>query len=398
MKNPFKKFSGKQRMHPRLPYDSICYFVDRDHDIFTESYFREAIMLERRRAARSQKPFFITLLDMGKLAPDGNPNIIQKVAGSLFSNTRDTDIKGWFKYNTIMGVIFTETDISQREMIKQKISGNLNALCGEDAAEKIGISINVFPDDKDSDVLNCEKTAGQSWGSIESYLLENNERKRFSRFIKRVLDITGSLMCMVLASPFFVVIPVLIKLTSKGPVLFRQERVGLHGKPFTFLKFRSMRVNQSDAIHREYVKGLIRGNGGAGAGKNEDEKAGGAKEKEVFKIKHDPRITPVGRFLRKSSLDELPQFFNVLKGEMSFVGPRPPIAYEVNDYDIWHLRRILDVKPGLTGLWQVKGRSSTSFDEMVRLDLQYARTWSLWMDIWIILKTPFVMLTGKGGY
>lgn len=390
-----RKILGRQRQ-PRLPYDSICYFVDRDHDLFTESYFREAIMLERRRAARSGKPFFITLVDMGKLVSPVRPDVIRKVASALFANTRDTDIKGWFRYNTMMGVIFTETDVSQRDMIKRKLGENIAALCGKDTADSIEISSHVFPDGEDEDVLNGETGPRYSWENIESYLLEMNERRRVARFVKRILDLVGGLFCLLLALPFFIAIPILIKLTSKGPVLFRQERIGLHGKPFTFLKFRSMRIGQSDAIHREYVKKLIQGSGGAEAGEDGDGQAGA--KKKVYKIKHDPRVTPIGRFLRKSSLDELPQFINVLKGEMSFVGPRPPIAYEVKDYDIWHLRRILDVKPGLTGLWQVKGRSSTSFDEMVRLDLQYARTWSLWMDLKIILKTPLVLLLGRGAY
>jgi lipopolysaccharide/colanic/teichoic acid biosynthesis glycosyltransferase len=121
-------------------------------------------------------------------------------------------------------------------------------------------------------------------------------------------------------------------------------------------------------------------------------------EEPVYKKKDDPRITPVGRWLRKTSFDELPQLFNVLKGDMSLVGPRPPIAYEVECYDIWHRRRILEMKPGITGLWQVTGRSRTTFDELVRLDLRYTREWSLWLDIKILLMTPIVAITGKGGY
>ena len=141
-------------------------------------------------------------------------------------------------------------------------------------------------------------------------------------------------------------------------------------------------------IHQDYVKQLI-------SGKEESKRdaSGG-----VYKIKNDPRVTPVGRFLRKTSLDELPQFFNVLTGEMSLVGPRPPIPYEVEAYDIWHRRRFLEAKPGITGLWQVEGRSRTKFDEMVRLDLRYAKTWSPWLDIKILLRTPGAVLRGDGAY
>ena len=184
-------------------------------------------------------------------------------------------------------------------------------------------------------------------------------------------------------------IAIAIKLTSKGPILFKQRRVGQYGVRFTFLKFRSM-YSQSDAkIHREYVLRLI-------AGKHEGEQ--GNANGGVYKIKDDPRITWVGKILRKASLDELPQFFNVLKGEMSLVGPRPPIPYEVEAYDIWHRRRFLEVKPGITGLWQVNGRSRVKFEDMVRLDLQYARSWSLGLDFKILLETPRAVFFGEGAY
>ena len=118
----------------------------------------------------------------------------------------------------------------------------------------------------------------------------------------------------------------------------------------------------------------------------------------LFKMKDDPRITPFGKILRKSSMDELPQFFNVLMGQMSLVGPRPPIPYELSNYQSWHLKRVLDVKPGITGLWQVRGRSRTTFDEMVRMDIQYIRDWSIWLDIKILVQTPWAVITGKGAY
>jgi lipopolysaccharide/colanic/teichoic acid biosynthesis glycosyltransferase len=158
--------------------------------------------------------------------------------------------------------------------------------------------------------------------------------------------------------------------------------------PFLFFKFRSMRVNTDDRIHREYVASLIEG-------KNAQVDQGNGK-KPWFKLKADPRITPIGRFIRKTSIDELPQLLNVLKGEMSLVGPRPPIPYETDRYQAWHLRRLLEVRPGITGLWQVEGRSRVSFDDMVRLDLRYARTWSLWLDVRILLKTVVVVLRRDG--
>ena len=157
-------------------------------------------------------------------------------------------------------------------------------------------------------------------------------------------------------------------------------------------KFRTMYTNNDPKIHIEYNKKLIAGE--IDAAQNTCGGGNGA----TYKIQDDPRVTSIGRVLRKTSLDELPQFLNVLMGDMSLVGPRPPIAYEVECYDIWHKRRVLEAKPGITGLWQVSGRSSTTFDDMVRLDLKYVREWSLWLDIKLLLKTPRVVLTGKGGY
>jgi lipopolysaccharide/colanic/teichoic acid biosynthesis glycosyltransferase len=130
----------------------------------------------------------------------------------------------------------------------------------------------------------------------------------------------------------------------------------------------------------------------------QDKRGNTPKQKGTYKITKDPRVTPVGHFLRKTSLDELPQFFNVLLGDMSLVGPRPAIPYECEEYDVWHRRRLLEMKPGITGLWQVRGRSATTFDEMVRIDIKYVQEWSLWLDIKIILQTPWVVLKGKGAY
>jgi lipopolysaccharide/colanic/teichoic acid biosynthesis glycosyltransferase len=160
----------------------------------------------------------------------------------------------------------------------------------------------------------------------------------------------------------------------------------MNGKTFDVLKFRSMYTNADSIKHQDYIKKYI------------GEQKNSAVEPGVYKLSNDSRITPVGRLLRKCSLDELPQLINVFKGEMSLVGPRPPIPYECELYDIWHRRRLLSCKPGITGLWQVTGRSRTTFDEMVRLDLKYIDEWSLWLDLKILLKTPKAVLGGEGAY
>jgi lipopolysaccharide/colanic/teichoic acid biosynthesis glycosyltransferase len=169
-------------------------------------------------------------------------------------------------------------------------------------------------------------------------------------------------------------------------VLFRQQRVGHYGRCFTFLKFRSMYMDNDPSAHKEYVTRLI--NGVA------EQKPSNGNGEGVYKLVNDRRITRVGKFLRQSSLDELPQLLNVLRGEMSLVGPRPSIPYEVAAYQTWHRRRVLEVKPGMTGLWQVMGRNRIKFDEMVRLDLQYAKQWSPWLDLKILIHTPGAVLKG----
>jgi lipopolysaccharide/colanic/teichoic acid biosynthesis glycosyltransferase len=204
------------------------------------------------------------------------------------------------------------------------------------------------------------------------------------------MDIMGSALALAVFLPAFLAIAFAVKATSKGPVFFRQRRIGRHGKSFVFLKFRSMQANNDAAIHKEYVQKLIAGKA--------DKQPSAENGEGVYKLTQDPRITRVGAFLRKTSLDELPQFINVLKGEMSLVGPRPPVPYEVEAYDIWHRRRLLEAKPGITGLWQVSGRSRVKFDDMVRLDLLYARTWSPWIDVKILWRTPGAVVLGNGAH
>ena len=205
-----------------------------------------------------------------------------------------------------------------------------------------------------------------------------------------MMDVVGSALALIVLAPVFLIIAVAVKVSSKGPVLFRQQRIGQHGKRFTFLKFRSMHLGNDSSVHQEYVTKLI-----AGQAKRIPSNGNG---EGVYKLTNDKRITPVGMFLRKTSLDELPQFLNVLIGDMSLVGPRPAIPYEVAAYQTWHRRRVLEVKPGITGLWQVNGRSRVKFDDMVRLDLRYAKTWSLWADVKILLRTPVVVVFGDGAY
>lgn len=205
------------------------------------------------------------------------------------------------------------------------------------------------------------------------------------RRLKRVFDCLLAAGFLVVSAPLLAAIAVAVKCSSAGPVIYRQERVGENGRPFTMLKFRSMYDNASTALHRVHMAQLIRGNAAPTAADGR----GGAK------LRNDPRVTRVGRILRRTSLDELPQLWNVLRGEMSLVGPRPPLPYEVELYQEWHKQR-LQALPGMTGLWQVQGRNRVRFDEMVRMDLEYIRRQSLWLDLVILLKTPWAVFNGRG--
>jgi exopolysaccharide biosynthesis polyprenyl glycosylphosphotransferase len=206
---------------------------------------------------------------------------------------------------------------------------------------------------------------------------------------KRFVDVAVSGLVVIVFAPLLLVIALMVKLLSPGPILFRQIRAGKDGNPFTFYKFRTMSHESDDTLHREYATNFIGGKELRLRDENLDQK--------IYKMPNDPRVTTIGRILRKTSLDELPQLFNVIKGDMSLVGPRPPIAYELTIYKEWHKRR-LRAKPGITGLWQVSGRSSVPFHDMVLLDLYYINRWSLLLDLEIMVKTIPVVLCGKGAY
>jgi exopolysaccharide biosynthesis polyprenyl glycosylphosphotransferase len=227
------------------------------------------------------------------------------------------------------------------------------------------------------------------YGAIPFVELSAPALKAQELFIKRMTDLLVAIAGLTVLLPVFAVIAVVIRLDSPGPVFFKQERVGRLGRLFRVWKFRTMRHGVSEEMHRQYVSQLIRGSG---------TKSPPPGDRPVFKLQRDPRITSVGRVLRRLSIDELPQLINVLTGEMSLVGPRPPLPYEVEEYQGWQYGR-LTVRPGITGLWQVSGRNTLSYLEMCQLDLVYVENWSLWVDLKILLKTlPVVLLnTGRAG-
>jgi len=361
-----------------------------EHSVITEETFRRMISVERKRTERSRKPFLLMLLDTGDCqGSDRNGKALDGIVSALRASTRETDVTGWYKNRSIIGVMFTELVADDKNSILStmltRVSTTLRDNLTFEQFNQISISFHFFPDDWDND------TSGRpSNPTLYPDVPSHDNAKLFLSGIKRAMDIVGSALALITCTPLFVIIALAIKASSKGPVLFRQQRVGRYGKRFTFLKFRSMHIDNDPSVHKEYVTKLI-------AGQAERKPTNGNGE-AVYKLTNDERVTRVGALLRKSSLDELPQFLNVLKGEMSLVGPRPAIPYELAAYQTWHRRRVLEVKPGITGLWQVNGRSRIQFDEMVRLDLRYAQAWSPWLDIKILMRTPRAVLMGEGAY
>jgi lipopolysaccharide/colanic/teichoic acid biosynthesis glycosyltransferase len=356
-------------------------------EVLDETAFHRLISLERKRSERSQRPFVLLLIDTGRSEKGQmSPRVIDDLLSSLQGATRETDVTGWYAESVIVGVMFTEIDTDQNRVLSTiltRVGAALRERLDSDQFSRIKFSFHVFPDNWDPN--HPERPSNPI---LYPDLEKRGKANAAGRIAKRMIDVTGSSFLLLLLSPVFFIVAAAIKLTSRGPVLFRQARIGQHGKPFTFLKFRSMYVNNDASEHKKYVLELIKGqaakkpSNGDGVG--------------VFKLTNDSRITPVGKFLRRSSIDELPQLINVVVGEMSLVGPRPPLPYEVEAYEVWHRRRLLEAKPGITGLWQVHGRSRVEFDDMVRLDLRYARECSPWLDIKILLQTPKAVIAGDG--
>lgn len=344
-----------------------------------EAAFTREIYLERRRAERNDTSLVLILLDASAIADAAAcAAALRIVTRDLPAVLRDTDKLGWYRRERILGILLYDLRSVNQSLIRTLADNAANLLqnsLGATLADRVQVTIHVFPD--------LLALSGESPDlTLYPELRRQEERLLFQAVLKRTLDVLFSALALLLLSPLFALLALMIKCSSRGPTLFRQQRLGRYGEPFTFLKFRTMYTNSNAGIHEDYVRKFIAGGPASAAG--------------IYKLTDDPRVTRVGHILRRRSVDELPQLWNVLRGEMSLVGPRPPLAYEFEHYAGWHRRRILEAKPGLTGLWQVQGRSRTSFDDMVRLDLRYARNWSLWLDLKILWHTPAAVLSGRG--
>ncbi len=357
------------------------------NQMLDEVSFANVLRIERKRIERSGQHLILMLVDFGNLLMKaGGKPACERFWDALLQTIREADRCGWYGQDGLAAIIFVDLQDADNGKVQHALRQRVQrAICDTlpaDLASDIKISLHEFPEPTcGKGPSEPSKTLTESRGGIDA-------GERHYELLKRVLDISVGGVALILLSPLFAVIAAAIKLTSQGPVLFRQQRIGQHFKRFTFYKFRSMYVGSNDSIHKEYVTQFI-----SGKADRQPSEVG-----PVFKFTADPRVTTIGRFLRRTSLDELPQLINVLQGDMTLVGPRPCTAYEFECYKLWHRRRLLMVKPGITGLWQVTGRSSVEFDEMVRLDLAYVKARSLWLDLKILLKTPLVVIGGHGAH
>jgi lipopolysaccharide/colanic/teichoic acid biosynthesis glycosyltransferase len=327
--------------------------------IHSPQSFQIILKNERARADRANSHFALILL---VLPPgSGGSHEVKKLILALRQRIRSTDGLGWVD-NKTLGILLPGTDRKGAAVFATAFEKRYFA-----ERPPVPFTVYCYPEhwlhDGNGPSLDGENSEGIR-RKVEASL------SRRLPLWKRALDIAGSLLALVLSSPFFLLLPAYIKIVSPGPVIFKQKRVGSRATPFTFLKFRTMHLNNDTSSHKEHLKKLI----------NSDEPM------QKLDSAKDPRIIPGGCVIRKACLDELPQLVNVLRGEMSLVGPRPCLPYEAEEFLRWHSHRF-DVLPGLTGLWQVSGKNKLTFKEMIRLDIDYCQRMSPWLDIKILLLT-----------
>ena len=345
-------------------------------EVLTRSEFLTLLRREQRRADRSRAPLSVVLYR------DAGGRMSQPQGGQLLIDTmhglkRETDTVGRLG-DELIALLCPDTGAEGARSLMRKIADH--------AQECNWLALTITYPDELFDKLENGVAHALDFAVVPPSDSAGPPDAGYS--LKRALDVVGALVAIALFSPILVLTAIGISLTSPGPVIYKQIRLGKGGVPFVFYKFRSMTSEVDDAIHRRFVSDLI---GASGRGD-----AAVALNGSLYKLEADPRVTPIGRLIRRTSIDEFPQLFNVLKGDMSLVGPRPPLRYEAEKYQSWHLRRIIGVKPGMTGLWQVEGRSRVSFNEMVRLDLRYIRHCSLWLDLKILIKTASAVMRCDG--
>lgn len=438
------KFQGSKSKPPAIIHAGTkLRLMKENQNISDPDYFYNRYCIELRRAQRNDYKFSLIIIDLIpsdtkiKLAQHEDDlkhveNMIVSTAKTVIRATDAITMSDDFS----ISILLPDTDQDGGELVLQRLDDWIHELASDDLlpiVDKVSTHLFTYPsqeieiaklltDQFPENTSNFSDTTKTTHGCLKlisknevrkknfnGYHLLRNERgalalenpvqylanslRDFSvnwqLYLKRIMDIFGAGLGIIIFSPIILLISIFIKLTSSGPVIFKQIRTGYGGRPFQFYKFRTMFVND-EKIHKKYIREFI--------AKNSAYETDHKRNEQIYKVTDDPRVTRVGKFLRRTSVDELPQLLNVLKGDMSLVGPRPPLPYEVELYDLWHRRRFLEAKPGITGLWQINGRSSTSFNDMVRLDLAYVNSWSIWLDLKILFKTIKIMLLMDGAY
>lgn len=366
--------------------------ISDEYHLYSRNQLLHILAQERARADRNEQPFSLAVFDLTSLQQ--NHGHLKRFVKTVARRARLTDHLGWLNKRTV-GVVLPETCAKGAWKLVDEVCDKLGA-----SPSRPDCTVYAYPNQALPRILddgtpgrgtsfeppaNSTETPpgldGDSAGGLDQpngrLATHTSSEMRLEPLLiqpmtawKRALDIVGATVALIVFSPLFVVISLLIKLSSAGPILYRQTRLGYLGKPFTFLKFRTMQAGAEKEVHSEYLKALIDEN------------------KPMTKLdqRQDPRIFPLGRILRQTCLDELPQLFNVLRGDMSLVGPRPCLPYEAQHFQRWQRRRF-DCVPGMTGLWQVSGKNETTFKDMIRMDIAYASKRSFFLDLKILLKT-----------
>jgi lipopolysaccharide/colanic/teichoic acid biosynthesis glycosyltransferase len=352
------------------------------HGIHSMDRFRDLIERERSRTDRTGIRFCLVVFKLAARKRD-TYRTLYHLAGLLTSRARTSDEVGWVDKTSLGVLLIGSGEQGGAQFGKQLLASlpegvavpkvSVYAYPNQDRGEtREPIHLEAAPEGESAPVSNLQNS-----NSVSKDAPPTEDPAMPSVFVRQlplwkdILDVLLALTALILLSPIFLLIAVYIKIADPGPVFFRQERVGFRGKKFECWKFRTMKVNNDAAAHEAYLKSLIKG---------------GDQPMVKLDAKKDPRIIPLGWILRQSGLDELPQLINVLRGDMSLVGPRPCLPYEAKEYDQWHAERF-DTVPGLTGLWQVSGKNRTSFKDMMRFDIRYSRRMSFWMEIQILFKT-----------
>jgi lipopolysaccharide/colanic/teichoic acid biosynthesis glycosyltransferase len=334
--------------------------------------FRDTLRRECIRADRTGREFSLLVLAP---SPSGASATLDLLARRL----RETDEIGWMEGGSV-GALLTDTGRDGAQLVAGQVLSRLE----RDGAAPLAHAVYTYPGDWTTPAEPASVPAPETADAPAAAFAATPPVLGAYPAWKRVMDVAGALVALLVLSPVLLAVALAVRLSSAGPVFYRQDRIGYGGRRFRMWKFRSMYTGAGDAAHAAYLRSLVAGEGG-------DVQSG-------FKLRGDPRITPVGRFIRRWSLDELPQLFNVLRGDMGLVGPRPEPAYATEGYAQWYYRRVLGAKPGITGLWQVHGRSRVDYETMVRMDLRYGQRISPLADARLLLQTFRAVLSAEGAY